>query len=257
MEQVPIFIINLDESRDRYGDISGRLSDLGLEFERVPAIKGTDMSRSEMARVNPWRPWRYARTNAEVGCYASHLKALMIVSDRRLPRAIILEDDAIFDADFADFAHPRYPLPHGTDILKLEGFDFSGKAVVPFGVASPDRRFAFLTTPSSGSAAYLITLVGAQKALRRLTAMKDQFDSDLFRYWQTGITTYDVIPYPVRQNGADTTIPGRKKNRLPPLRRFALNIFRAPVKRYDKAKRRKETERRLVDVGKLSGLTSI
>jgi glycosyl transferase family 25 len=237
--QIPIFVINLDDAADRYDRVSNRLTALGLEFERVPAIRGSTLSASDKSKINPRRFWRYGRTDAEIGCYLSHLKALRLVVERRLPRAIILEDDVEFERDFVLFTSTAFRLPEKTDVLKLEGFGESRRRKVLPVVDLGSRTISFLSDPTFGSAAYLITLSGAEKALRKLRHMKDQLDSDLFRYWQTGIRSYDVLPYPVRQDRVDSTIldRGRVSSELTPAQKALMRLYRRPLKEMDKLKR--------------------
>jgi glycosyl transferase, family 25 len=235
-KQMPIFVINLDGSTDRLDMISARLDELGLVFERVPAVRGALLSETEKRKICPWRPWRYARTDGEIGCYLSHLKAIRAVADSGLERAIILEDDAAFDEDFARIAANNFSMPLGVDVLKLEGFNFDRKKIIALREWEKGRTFSFVNKPTFGSAAYMITWKGASKALETLSVMRDQFDSDLFCYWRSGLTICDLLPYPVKQEHiASDTHEGQRS----PSSKFLMNLFRVPIKRYERVKQRR------------------
>ena len=96
------------------------MNGLGLSFERIPAVNGRTLSREEKQKIGPGQSW-LPLSDSEIAHYMSHLKALRMVVERELPRAIILEDDAVFDDDFALWASSECPLPADVEILKFEG----------------------------------------------------------------------------------------------------------------------------------------
>ncbi len=229
-EQVPIFVINLDTCPERLERVAARLSSLGLTYERVSAVNGRELSKEEKQKVSPERSW-LPLSDAEIGCYMSHLKAIRLVAERELPRAIILEDDAVFEEDFALWASRDCPLPRYTDILKLEGFGAKNTKKIPIWIYE-NRTLQFSYKPTGGAAAYLITLDGARKALQKLDIMKAQLDTDLFAYWKFGFRVYEVAPFPARQEGGASTIDHRKGKRS-----MRMKVERYFLKSFDKAGR--------------------
>jgi glycosyl transferase family 25 len=95
---VHIFVINLPEDADRRRAIEGQLGRLGLSYEVLPAIKGAQLTPNERRRQydekwfvrNEGRP----ALPGELGCALSHLAAYRLVVARKIPYALILEDDA-------------------------------------------------------------------------------------------------------------------------------------------------------------------
>jgi len=224
--QIPIFAINLDRSSDRLALLSDRLTKLGLTFERIPAIDGMILTEAEKQKLNPKRFWVNPFTNSEIAVYSSHLKAIRIISDRNIAKAIILEDDAIFDEDFPKWADTDCPLPAGAGILKLEGFGAKTGIRIPISTYE-NRKINFAYRPSGGAAAYIITLTGANKLLKKLDVMSGQIDEDLFAYWKTGLQVYEVLPSPARQGGLPSTI-----DHTPKKRSLTLSISRYFLKSY-------------------------
>jgi glycosyl transferase family 25 len=96
----PIFVISLPAARARRASCRAAMERLGLEFEFFDAIRGSDLSQEEIARV--YDPEKNARlfkrplSRAEIGCYLSHRALWDRVGGSRTAGAIILEDD--FDA---------------------------------------------------------------------------------------------------------------------------------------------------------------
>jgi glycosyl transferase family 25 len=232
IEQIPILLINLDRSAPRLQRMTERLEKLGLAFERIPAIDGCSLTASEKETLNPPRFWQYKRSPSEIACYASHLKALRLIVDRQLPRAIILEDDAMFEDDFGVWARSDCPLPEGTDVLKLEGFGALNTIRILI-AHYKNRAITFAYKSTGGAAAYLVTLTGAKKALEKLNIVRAQIDDDLFGYWKNGLTIYEVFPFPARQDGIDQATLRDYKTERP----LSLRLSRYVMKSYFKAKR--------------------
>ena len=111
------FVINLDTALDRMGFMAGQLRELGIVFERFPAICGRDMTLREwwkwMAPLRQW--WRgHVLYRNEVACTASHLSIFKRMIDESIPRACIMEDDMTL-------------FPSCSNILKAwEKYDFDG-----------------------------------------------------------------------------------------------------------------------------------
>lgn len=86
-------LINLDRDTDRLRESTEALSAINLEFTRLPAVYGKDVPdnhRSETFRL-------LGRTlyPGELGCYASHLRAIDLFLETDAPYGIVLEDDAV------------------------------------------------------------------------------------------------------------------------------------------------------------------
>ncbi len=93
-----IFIINLAEDAERRRAIEGQLRHLGLPYEVLRAVKGKQLS-TEDRRKNYDEAW-FVRNEGrsalpgELGCALSHIEAYHLIVTRKIPYALILEDDA-------------------------------------------------------------------------------------------------------------------------------------------------------------------
>ena len=121
-----IFIITLPEDGNRRYAIEGQLENLGLPYEVLPAVNGRLLSLEDR-RKNYDEVWfirneGQAATPGELGCALSHIEAYRLVVERRLPYALILEDDA--------WLNPNLP-------QLLQAIE---------GQASPDEKRVFLLT---------------------------------------------------------------------------------------------------------------
>ncbi len=236
--QTPILVLNLERATERMAAISKRLIDMGLRYERVNAVDGASLSETELRRVSPLRPWRYQPTPSEIGCYLSHLKALGVVVARAWPKAIVLEDDAVFDEAFLAVARGR-DMPEEVELLKLEGCPHPrGLGFTKLFAKHPAGDIVFKSEPGANAAAYFVTLEGARKALINLKAMRTQIDTDLFEYWKTGISSFHLAPYPVRQDSVPSNIDHDSLH-APMCGEVMMRLTRPFLKRWDRHKKRK------------------
>jgi GR25 family glycosyltransferase involved in LPS biosynthesis len=90
---IPCFYINLDRSQDRDQHIVSQTSRLGWTCHRVPAVDGKQPGQLDIIARNDF----LGMTNSELGCVASHLKAIHTAWMANLDYALILEDDVCFE----------------------------------------------------------------------------------------------------------------------------------------------------------------
>ncbi len=209
MPQIPIYIINLDESTDRLQRISNDLSKYDLHYQRFPAIKGVDLDEETINRWCPERHMWWARRDiklGEIGCFLSHVKLFEEIIARGYERVCVLEDDADIDAELVSWVQDSTPIPNNGDILKLTiNGEFSTCSGMPVGEFS-GRTMAFMFRRGiHGTYGYIITRQGAQKALEHLAVMKDAVDNAMFEFWNSNLETYHVYP-PVVRTGEESII---------------------------------------------------
>jgi glycosyl transferase family 25 len=186
------FYINRDRDEARRVFIEWYLREAGVDAERIPAVEGLAVPRSQVhffydddtqsSRLNP----------GEVGCYASHLMAASIVIDRGLEHALILEDDAEFSPEFAQsLENILASLPAGWDLVHLSGDP--SHATKPVARLEQSGTLVRYSRVPSGTVAYLISRTGAKKFL---TSSKRFWpvDTDLRQPWRYGLQIYGVVP---------------------------------------------------------------
>lgn len=100
-----IYLINLDGSDRRLSAASRQLTAAGMDFQRVPAFDGRQLTIDQFpdydhagAMQFMGRPLR----GGEIGCYLSHLDAARRFVESGAPFAVVLEDDMQLTPGFAD-----------------------------------------------------------------------------------------------------------------------------------------------------------
>lgn len=200
MGQIPVFVINLDRSPERLAAISERLSRLGLTFERIAAVDGSKILKTKV--LGP----------GASACFMSHIEAAKLILERGLDQACILEDDAIFREDFALFVQKESSYPTWADAIKLEA-KVRRRLVLCFHVGRlRGSRIAYVPgNCANGSAAYILTRSGAEKVATVVSRIEDKgIDHALFDS-SSCIRTVHVLPYPVHQSEASSTIGYKAK----------------------------------------------
>lgn len=106
MENIPIYVINLADARDRWSKCSESLKAAGFRnITRIDAVLGKSLSQEELKTVLSTRALydmertrydlRFFATKGPIGCYLSHVSVWQEMLERGDERAIILEDDVV------------------------------------------------------------------------------------------------------------------------------------------------------------------
>jgi len=240
---ISIFVINLDRDVVRLANIAAALAKLGRPYERVRAIDGK--SRIGLLRRVVKRPMYSSRagkplTPGEIGCVLSHVSALKRVIRRRLPIAVILEDDAEWDDRFDGFlTNDLTEMMQSFDVLKFEGLIASKRPGwgIKFACGSTARAVLPLTA-AFGTAGYAVTLEGARRLAPSLGRLDEPADFVLPRSECYGFVLGETRPFlawqgsyptniePLRWEGAPVSAGSRRRALIPRLRNRAKGILR-------------------------------
>ena len=240
---VPIFIINLDRDVVRLANIGAAFAKLGRSYERVRAIDGK--SRISLLRRLVKRPMYSSRagkplTPGEVGCALSHVSALKRVIRRRLPVALIFEDDAEWDERFGRFlSHDLMDMMQSFDVLKFEGLTLTKRPGwgITFARGSTARAVLPLTG-AFGAAGYAVTLEGARLLASSLGRLDEPVDFVLPRSECYGFVLGETRPFlvwqgryptniePIRWENAPVSAQSPRKTLISRLRNRGTSILR-------------------------------
>lgn len=217
----PIFVINLDRDTKRLASIDRAIAALGRSYERVRAIDGRYrfglIKRCIHGPMSSPRS-RKALTIREVACVLSHLVALRRVIRRRLPIALILEDDAEWSAKFGHFLSADLSsFMMCCDVLKVEALRFAGQKPRGFVLANGTTAQLLIPfAPGVGAAGYVVTLAGAQRLARALGRLEEPVDFVLARFEMFDIVLGETRPALVWQGRYETNLePERWASAIP------------------------------------------
>ncbi len=165
MDDTPVvLVINMQAARKRRALQVDQLTTLGLEFRFLDATSASDISYSELARLE--RGWCRPLAATEVACALSHRRAWAEVAAGSAP-VLILEDDAILGKQTRQILQELLRQP-GLDCVNLETYTTHKVLGQPRPIDGCSHTLSRVFRDSGGAAAYLLWPKGARKLLASL-----------------------------------------------------------------------------------------
>lgn len=96
-----IYVINMHNSTDRLEKIKSQFLNLDINFKRIDAIVGKELSQNDITKYTT-KKCEYFCTPSMIGCFLSHKKAWETMIKNNDKYAIIMEDDCILAEDFSN-----------------------------------------------------------------------------------------------------------------------------------------------------------
>lgn len=174
-----LFVINLDRSPERLDRLKAIFATMKLDFMRVPAIDGANLSEQKINELQLKSQWIEPLTRGEVACFLSHYEALKLIANGCDEYGAIFEDDAMFSKDASLLLSSTDWILPQADIVKIET---QGKKIWLGEAIRLNEKFTLsqLKTSNIMAAGYIIS----KKASIRLLDLMDQtvlpFDHLLF-----------------------------------------------------------------------------
>jgi glycosyl transferase, family 25 len=206
---IPVFVINLQRSGERRDHTTQQLNNLGLHFQIVEAIDGTELSDNKI-RNNPdfgiYKFGMHSRylLKEEIGCTLTHLKIFRKMVDEKIELACILEDDNDYTNDFKDILENIRSHSSDWDLLYLghrsgpssnEAQSRKKRELKPF-----NHFIGEAVEVPYGSHAYIINSEAAKKLLGCAYPINMPFDSFIGKGSASGIRTFLLSPPCVTSN---------------------------------------------------------
>jgi glycosyl transferase, family 25 len=233
--ELPVYVINLARSVERWQAIEQSAADNNVALKRVDAVDGRSIAQEQWQDIDIAR---FGRRNGrtvlpgEYGCYQSHLRAIEAFVESGLPAGVILEDDVELVANFDETVRGILEELPQNALVKLvhhRAGGFLQVAKTRHGV----RVGACAFGPEGSAAAYALTRKAALSLLLALKPMSLPFDVALGRGWATGVAVYNIAEnlLPFFQNREQPTVIGTRDDyrasKWHKWRRIPAYLFRA------------------------------
>ena len=117
-----IFVVSLIEAVDRRRSIESNLTSLGLEFEFFDAVRGSELSQSELEHYcdsNTLQDHKKWMSPGAIGCAISHFEVYQMIIEQNLDRAVVLEDDMLVQEDFRVVMDHLERMPLSREVILL------------------------------------------------------------------------------------------------------------------------------------------
>jgi GR25 family glycosyltransferase involved in LPS biosynthesis len=183
---LPVIVINLPRRVDRWETLCRRMNAVGLtRLNKAPAIDGINLPEAQIAtlmgsqgknideapRSHLWL------TRPAAGCFLSHLAIWRRLIDERVPRALILEDDAAPTANCSSEMIQRAFAAMPDDAgLVFPGLIIMGGLADRSTGSGLARIYYF-----NGTFAYFVTPAMCQTLLRHLLPLRTHIDHQISR----------------------------------------------------------------------------
>ena len=197
----PAFVISLPRSVERRKVIDSYMKLANIDFEWIEGVDGRTLDPNNVPfGISP--PW-YLKNSSLPGdmkiptvlaCFLSHIKAWQTIKERKLDKALILEDDALIGSDFPKIIEDLCAFPVAWDIVRLGVYLQCTGMPLPYrtirkGYFTPliMRSLLLHRKFDSTGAGYLLSYSGANKLLNRLEKRKSLYlplDFELDLGWQ-------------------------------------------------------------------------
>ena len=174
------YLINLDRSPERFHFFEKQASAAGIEFERISAVDGRQLSSAELAAAVAAK-FEFQPINAgEIGLFMSHKRAWEKLVASGAPHATVFEDDVVLSpsirSDFAaiDAGKPEF------DVIKLESTLRKVVCLRKSILLTHESVLQRLHTWHGGTAGYVISSSCAQLLLKLKEQLADPIDQVMF-----------------------------------------------------------------------------
>lgn len=192
-----------------------RLDRLRLDYQVIPAVDGSKLTQDQWDRYSPSRARRvFGRelSVGEIGCSLSHALLYDRMVREGTPEVLILEDDVIVTKDLLQILSLRDRLPEDWQVVNfdLRPYRVLGKRrifVGPLGgFVWKDYRACVFERVSAGTAAYLLSLEGAKRLVRKVWPICVPSDVFIGRADMSKAIVYGVYPPAVKLAKTKSTI---------------------------------------------------
>jgi len=185
---IPTIIINLKRSMDRKQQMIRKMKKANIA-EFATFFEGVDgqllATNPEKYRFKPMPQWRDPHTNiplriGEVGCGLSHYLVWKYIVENKIPKTLILEDDAIFYDGFREIVERIVESPLSYDMFYLHRWKISmrDERIVDDGHILPNNTI-YEARYSHNASTYILTYEGARKLIQS-PYLENMIPVDLF-----------------------------------------------------------------------------
>ena len=183
------------------------MAKLGLDFEFIDAVRGSDMTsdqRHDLLSDQRRRHLGAPFSDGALGCLMSHRMAWTQIRDAHLDAAIILEDDAEMAPEAIEVLPRIAALKGRFDLINLH--NTAGRPLVDAARISSTHALSITRYASIGAVGYVISRAAANRLLQ--ISLPGIFEVDVLmnRWWEHGLRTLVLTPSIVSEDGHESTI---------------------------------------------------
>lgn len=228
-----VYIINLDSCVERWENISTQCDALGIEYERVSAVRGSELTAEEKVEVydlsTNLAKYDKRLNDGEIGCYLSHVKCWKKIVEEELDFALILEDDASLREKIKECIAQFSSMESSDwDYIKLFNSKRLKMKVASLNLDEGVQLHKVAKLPAS-TCSQFVSQVGAQKLLKHSFPIARPVDADIQHWFERELRCFVVSPPVATPAGFESEIDmlGQHRNHVQrrPLKRIWLRVI--------------------------------
>jgi glycosyl transferase family 25 len=218
---VPIYVINLDRSKERLARITADLAGAGLACRRLRAVEPHGLPPEYDAAGNR-RCYLAPLSLGEIGCVLSHREAWrLIAADRQHGAALVLEDDAKWEGTADELRRATGALADSDRAELVKLYNLS-----PRKAPGGEIRLRRPLLPALTTTAQALNRAAARSLLAFTEHFHEPADVIIQRWWHHGVRVHSVDPPLFSEAGHDTSSTIRIRGAPPPEGRWRRELRR-------------------------------
>lgn len=190
----PIWVLNLERSKDRRFFMENQLKGLNLEFEIIKAVDGQALGEDDLKGYSERKTIRCVGTAlgpSAIACALSHARMWHRIIEENLNEVLILEDDALIGETLIDILRSRHQFPPDWEFMNF----FTDAQKLPFSTPIIEHyNVCRFKGNANRTSTYLINRRGAEKLLKNCFPIRYAADGLTGRTYVTGLISYGIEP---------------------------------------------------------------
>lgn len=192
---IPIFVISLKNSIKRREYVTSQLKALNLKYELFDAYLGKDFYDNPNY-YNEKKALKYEHRKlkvGEVGCSLSHNAIYKTIVTKKIPYALILEDDVIIKQELFEFLEDIEKYLYGNMIINIGRCEVYKKKKIKINDKFSMVKPRYIKQGGiAGAFGYIITLEAAKNIVNMNLPV--YFPADAWGYFMKKTHMYGIIP---------------------------------------------------------------
>ncbi len=191
IEGARVYVINLDQSKDRLEAMEAGFGAVGVSFQRVPGVYGPHAVLPPLVRASEHL------SAGEIGCLLSHRRCYEEILAASEPWGIIFEDDVLIQKEGWSALQRAFALkPSNCELLKFQGQVLNPKKIplkYDLCAINSEHWIQFRVQNPQCAAGYAIHKSACKKILAQLELLEPA-DLILEHAWKYSVRAYNVEP---------------------------------------------------------------
>jgi glycosyl transferase, family 25 len=190
----PIWILNLERSRDRREFMERQLNELNWRFDMVSAVDSKYLGSEDLKHYSAQEAMKTIQRElkpGEIGCALSHARMWERIVAENIEEVLILEDDVTIKSELLDVLGRRSTFPEDWEFINFR----TDVQKIPFGPPVHTKyKICHFKRYANRTCAYFINARGAKKLCAHVYPIRWAADGLTGRTYISDLVSYGIYP---------------------------------------------------------------